>query len=87
MCPVVKWAGVLEGKHAWKTKSMKNQHKKEGAKQYQGHWLDIQPVPKYFQIWVSQAILQGITIDHGNHAKLKYPQLHTQAKYYHLLER
>ena len=70
-----------------KLKLTKNQHKQEIARQYQGHWLDVQPVPKYFQTQDSQATLQGIMISHSEHAKLRCPQLHTQAKNYQLLER
>ena len=35
----------------------------------------------------SQATLQGIKIAHNEHAKLKCPQLYTQAENYYLLER
>ena len=84
---MAKRPGVPEGKHAWKTKLTKNQHEQEITRQYQGHWLDAQPVPKYVQTWDSQAILQGITIFHSEHVKLKCPQLHTQVKNYPLIER
>ena len=87
MCPVAKQPGVLEGKHAWKTKLTRNQHKQESSEQYQGHWLDIQLVPIYFQTWDSQATLQGIESTHGEHTKLRCPQLYTQAKINQLLER
>ena len=84
---MAKRPGVPEGKCAWKTKLTKNQHKQEITGQYQGHWLDFQLAPKYFQTLDSQATLQDIMISHGKHTKLRCPQLHTQAKNYQLLER
>ena len=66
---------------------MNNQYKQESAEQYQGHWQDIQLVPKYYQTQDSQATFQGIRIAHGKYIKLRYPQLYTQAKNYHLMER
>ena len=77
MCSVAKQPGVPETKYYWKTKLAKNQHEQESAGQYQGHWLDLQPVPKYFQTRDRQATLQGIMISHGEHAKPRCPQLHT----------
>ena len=41
----------------------------------------------YFQTRDSQATLQGIKSAHGEHAKLRCPQLYNQAKNYQLLER
>ena len=70
-----------------KTKLTKNQHKQESNRQYQGHWLDVQLVPMYFQTRDSQATLQGIKYAHSEHDKLKYSQLYTEAKNYQLLER
>ena len=52
---------------------------------YQGHWLDIQLVPKYFRIPDSQATLQGIKIAYNGHTKLRFPQLHTHVESYQLL--
>ena len=52
-----------------------------------GDWLEIQLVPMYFQTWDSQATLQYIKRTHGENAKLKCPQHHTQAKKDQLLER
>ena len=66
---------------------MKNQYEQEISGQYQGHWQDVQQVPKYFQTQDSQATLQGIMISHGEHAKLRCPQLYTQVNNYQLLER
>ena len=84
---MAKRPGVPEGKRAWETKITKNQDEQEIAGQYQGHWQDVQPVPKYFQTRDSQATLQGIMFSHGEYAKLKCLQLHTQAKNYQLLGR
>ena len=64
---------------------MKNQYEQEISGQYQGHWQDVQQVPKYFQTRDSQATLQGIMVSHGEDAKLRCPQLHIQAKNYQLL--
>ena len=82
---MAKRPGVPEGKHAWLAKLTKNQHEQEIVEQYQGYCLDVQPVPKYFQTRDSQAALQGIMISHGEHTKLRCPQLHTKAKSYQLL--
>ena len=53
----------------------------------QTYRLDVQPVPKYFQMWDSQATLHGSMISHGGHAKIRCLQLHTQAKNCQRLER
>ena len=66
---------------------MKNQYKQESTQQYQGHWLDVQLVPKYLQMQHSQATLQGIKSTYSEHAKLRFTQLHTQANYYQILEK
>ena len=79
--------GVLKGTYASSTKLIKNQYEQESARQYQGHWLDVQAVPKYFQTQDSQATLQGINITHNGQLKLRYLQLYTQAENYQLLER
>ena len=64
---------------------MKNQYEQEISGQYQGHWQDVQQVPKHFQTRDSQATLQDIMCSHSEHAKLRCPQLHIQAKNYQLL--
>ena len=79
--------GSQKGSLPGKPNSLRTNMSKKLPEQYQGHWLDVQPVPKYFQIRDSQAILQGIMISHGEHAKLRCSQLHTQAKNYQLLGR
>ena len=70
--PVAKRPGVPERKRAWEIKLTKNQHKQKDARQYQGHWLDVQLVPMFFQTRDSQATLQGIKSAHDEHAKLRY---------------
>ena len=66
---------------------MKNQYNQESSGQYQGHWQDIKQVSKYFQTQDSQDTLQGIKIAHDGQAKLRCPQLQTQAENHHLVER
>ena len=83
---MAKRPGVPEEKRAWQTNLTKNQHKQEISGQYQGHWLDVQPVPRYLQIKDSQASLQGIMISYSEQTKLRCPQLYTQPKHYKLLE-
>ena len=55
----------------------KNQYEQERAGQYQGHWLDFQTVPKYFQTMDSQATSQGIKIAYSEYTKLRCPHLYT----------